>query len=109
MEQAERFMQLFEGLLDAHGLFIPEETVGKKVKGTTRTVREDVTVDKWSLHLSGKKGIGIVPINKDSKCKWAVIDVDNYDIDFVSVLKKMESTLLYVVKVNQVEYIFLSF
>src|SRR5215472_2680855 len=87
---SNQFMELFEGQSDAHGVFIPEEVVGKKVKGATRTVREPVTLEKWSLHLEGKRGIGIVPINKDSKCKWAVIDVDNYDIDFHELLKKVE-------------------
>ena len=73
-------MKLFEGLPRAHGTYeIKGERADGKKQGKATTVREDVTLEKWQAHLDGKTGIGIIPINDDSSCKFGAIDVDQYD------------------------------
>ena len=70
-------MKLFEGLPRAHGTYeIKGERADGKKQGKATTVREDVTLEKWQAHLDGKTGIGIIPINDDSSCKFGAIDVD---------------------------------
>ena len=90
----ERFVELFNGLRSAHGVFIPERFEGKKQKGKAFTVREPITDKAISAHLRGEVGLGIIPINEESKCKWAVIDVDNYDISHEDLLKAIKNTPL---------------
>jgi hypothetical protein len=74
-------MQLFEGYSRAYGVYaVPNKVVndGEKVKGRAATIKREVTVELWDDHLLGVKGIGIVPINENSQCKFGAIDIDEY-------------------------------
>ena len=81
----ELISKIFEGLNRAHGEYTltgNSRADGKK-EGKATTVREEVTLQKWKNHIEGKKGLGIIPINDDSMCKFGAIDVDNYkDLDY---------------------------
>ena len=93
----KEFNELFEGLTRAHGQYTLSGTQRSdgKQQGRATTVREDVTLDKWDLHLKGKKGLGIIPINDDSNCKFGAIDVDTYkDLDYNEVLQKVNQLKL---------------
>ena len=79
-------LELFAGFAEAYGTYhIPanaQPDENGKIKGVARTIREPVTAELWASHLEGtSSGLGIVPINKDSKCRWGAIDVDNYALD----------------------------
>jgi hypothetical protein len=93
----KEFNELFAGLTRAHGEYTLSGTLrsdGKK-QGRATTVRQDVTLEKWDLHLKGKKGLGIIPINDDSKCKFGAIDVDTYkDLDYNKVLEQVSKLSL---------------
>lgn len=76
-------MQLFAGLMSAHGKYRLDGSVqanGKK-RGTAITLNEPVTVELWSQHLSGVSSLGVVPIRNDNTCRFGAIDIDAYDID----------------------------
>ena len=89
----KEFYELFEGLTRAHGEYTLSGKLradGKK-EGRATTVRQDVTLEKWEAHLTGKKGLGIIPINDDSMCKFGAIDVDVYkDLDYDKILLKVK-------------------
>jgi hypothetical protein len=91
---SQRIANLFQGLQSAHGIFMPERFEGKKQIGKAMTVREPVTEQLWLSHLAGKVGLGIIPINEQSECRWAAIDIDDYDLDFDELLEKIEKTPL---------------
>jgi len=77
-----RFRALFEGYGDAFGVYdlaAPETDERGKVKGRARTVRETITTRHWEDHLSGKSGLGIIPIDGDNRTRWGAIDLDSYD------------------------------
>lgn len=92
MTLAEQFNEVFMGLTRAHGEYeINSERADGKKQGRAKTVREDVTLDKWQLHLDGVKSLGIIPINDDSKCRFGAIDVDTYDgLDFTEINVKLD-------------------
>ena len=74
-----KFSSLFAGLERAHGTYeIKDSRADGKLTGKAITVRENVTLQHWKDHLSGVKGLGIIPINDDSKVKFGAIDVDEY-------------------------------
>lgn len=82
---AKAFLALFEGFTQAHGIYNikstgPELTSGK-IKGAAASIVGSVDEELWSQHLEGKQGLGIIPINENSKCRFGVIDVDDYDRD----------------------------
>lgn len=87
-----RISQLFRGLSYAHGIFVPDEysNNGVKKSGKCQTVKEPVTGEKWLSHLEGKKGLGVIPINEENKCLWAVIDIDNYELSHLDILKRID-------------------
>lgn len=91
---ADQLLVLFAGLDSVHGVFHPERVEGKKQVGRSITVREPVTKQLWVSHLKGISGLGIVPINAQSECLWAAIDVDNYDLDDKELLNKISKTPL---------------
>ena len=80
MEQVERFKNIFQGLNRAHGVTKVSETIanGKKIKGKSFIIRENITDDHWEKHLNGIESLGVIPINDDNKCKWGCIDIDTY-------------------------------
>jgi hypothetical protein len=77
---AERLYNLFAGLQRVHGEFHPTGETDEKGKagGVVKTVRSAPTVELWQMHLDGKRGVGIVPINDRNECVFGAIDVDLY-------------------------------
>ena len=91
MGLASEFHSLFLGLERAYGTYNISKASGSvKVKGKARTVSQPVTDDIWANHLSGKQGLGIVPINDDNNCNWAAIDIDIYDLDYNSIEEQIK-------------------
>jgi len=90
--QLNTFQALFSGNEKAYGQHmyaLSEE--GEKEKGTNTTVTDKlVTQDLYAAHLKGEKGLGIVPITSDAKCKFAVIDIDIYDKNLMPYLSAIE-------------------
>jgi Primase C terminal 1 (PriCT-1) len=91
-ELAQKFMALFSGAEHGYGLYDvtgTKDASGKRV-GNAVTKHDTVTVELWERHLSGRTGIGIIPIREDSTCWWGAIDLDVYaNFDH----KKMAQTL----------------
>lgn len=83
LTQAERFMGVFPGLERAYGTYRytgPVPPKGEKRKGKAITINKPYTLANFEQHLSGKVGLGIVPINDESVCMWGAIDIDRYDL-----------------------------
>lgn len=74
-------MNLFDGFHHAYGTYssqlVPQEG-GPKLKGRAISIPRDVTTHNWEEHVSGKIGLGIIPINERSEVKFAAIDIDSY-------------------------------
>jgi hypothetical protein len=81
MTIAKRMLDAFEGS-DLGYLVTRVGDKGKKGKTEAqyRTVMGQVTEDLMQKHIDGVSGIGIVPIKVD-KCKFGVIDIDDYGLD----------------------------
>lgn len=83
MDQTEildKFMSLYHGLKRAHGMYTIGETAANgKVGGRAKTLSQELTRQKYKDHLSGKHGIGVVPIREDNSCSFGVIDIDEYN------------------------------
>jgi len=90
--QAKQMYELFRGSDLAHGEFTPTGYKGKKLDGKAFIVHSSPTVEMWLDHLNGDPpSLGIIPINADSQCHWGVIDVDDYELDFVDLLTKIRA------------------
>ena len=91
-----KFNSLFAGLERAHGTYeIKDSRADGKLTGKAITVRETVTIQHWKDHLAGVKGIGIIPINDESKCKFGAIDIDDYaNFDIKDLAKKLSELKL---------------
>lgn len=87
----ERLATLYRGLERAHGIYelLPRKPGSRKAEGKARTVREEVTLNLWRLHLEGKQGLGIVPIRDDHTCYFGAIDIDKYDIAIEDIEEKV--------------------
>lgn len=87
---AARFHALFRGLEEAHGTFSPgERKESGKLGGKAVTVRAPVLPALWQAHLDGRVGLGIVPINSDSRCKFGAIDIDIYPLDHLKLVQQI--------------------
>ena len=102
----EKFRKIFEGLEERFGYHIAdyEEGNGKK-SGVSRTSDYPHTIKMWEAHLKGEKfdvivkgrtikadSLGLCPIiNKENKCWWGAIDLDNYKPDLKELFKKLKS------------------
>ena len=95
---AQRMMDIFAGNEGQHGTHgVPDlDPNGYKwsIKRTARTIKKPVTLTMWQDHLSGKRPLGIVPIREDSTCLWGSIDIDQYDIDLIDVVRRVEDASL---------------
>lgn len=85
---------LFAGNQEAfgtHGLPDWDEDKSKwGIKGTAKTWRGPTTAAMWADHLSGRKPLGVVPIRADSTCWWGCGDIDDYDIDAIALIVRIE-------------------
>lgn len=89
---AREFQSLFSGLDRAYGRYDVRDTSDVKKTGRAVTVKETLTLDRWVLHLEGREGLGVIPINDDNECNWGVIDVDTYDVDLPMLSRQLEDT-----------------
>ena len=85
-----KFNSLFAGLERAHGTYeIKDSRADGKLTGKAITVREKVTLKHWKDHLTGVKGLGIIPINDNAQVKFGAIDVDDYTKDLKELSKQI--------------------
>lgn len=80
-ELAIKFKALFDGPERGYGIYEvigAKDDRGKRV-GNAACKDGPVTVELWESHLSGKTGIGVIPIKEDSTSVFGAIDVDVYD------------------------------
>jgi len=91
MNLTERFMSAFKGSDFAHG---QTEIGNKRRNGKTEAksfiVKQPLTKELIEDHLEGTKGIGSIPINRDNKCNFGVLDIDTYPIDHLEIRKKCQ-------------------
>ncbi len=90
-EQVLQLMSLFDGFKKAYGVYsgtLAKEEDGK-MTGKRASITGDVTVELWRDHLSGKQGLGVIPINENSEVKFAAIDIDTYDLDLYKLNKQI--------------------
>jgi len=95
MSTAAKFLSAFEGSEVAHG----QTTVGRtarngKAEAKSMIIREPLTEDLVERHLSGGGGVGSIPINGNNLCRFAAIDVDDYDLDLQEVNRRVQAVNL---------------
>lgn len=95
---AHRMMVLFAGSETQSGTHgMPDlDPNGLKwsIKKTARTLKKSVTQGMWQEHIDGKRPLGVVPIKADSTCSWGSIDIDQYDVDLVEIVERVEKAKL---------------
>ena len=99
MSQAKRLLAAYVGAKAAHGT----TTVGRtnrngKAEGKSKIVREPLTEELVQGHIDGVHGVGAIPINEESMCKWGALDIDVYDLDHKTLqnkIQKLELPLLH--------------
>lgn len=82
-----QFMQLFSGFEHMFGRYQLTGEVDERGKksGYAETVKEPIKVEDWYNHITGKMGVGIIPIKSDNTCRFGAIDIDVYEgLDLVS-------------------------
>ena len=88
-----RFAHLFRGNSRSHGEWDP-----RRAKGNMRTVHSEPTEKHFEHHLTGRMGLGVVPIRDDGMCCWGAIDVDNHgkseDLDLPGIESKVRAARL---------------
>jgi hypothetical protein len=91
--QVKKMMSLFAGHKTAHGTHGEPVRDGLKweIKKTAKTLRTPPTQDLWKKHLEGVRPIGIVPIDENGECVWGSIDIDEYDVDLLKVVRDVEN------------------
>ena len=95
MSLTERFISLFKGYNGAHGqtTVIDNHREGKK-KAKSFIVREPLTLELVQDHLDGKLGVGSIPIDETNCCWFGALDIDDYNLDLISLYKKVENYLI---------------
>jgi hypothetical protein len=63
-----------------------------KVPGKAKTIKEPVTEKIWEAHLTGKEGLGIVPVDDEGFTKFGAIDVDVYDLNLENLESRVRKT-----------------
>lgn len=93
-EAVARLMKLFEGFQSASGTHgTPErdpEGLKWNIKNTAKTLRQPVTPELWEQHVKGERPLGVIPIREDNSCSWGSIDFDEYDVDLLQMINRVE-------------------
>ena len=88
-----KFKEIFEGNKSAYGQLILTGVKNDKGKaeGKAFIKRQAVTDDLWKEHLEGKDpALGVIPINENNECKWGCIDVDQYNLDHIAIMRSIK-------------------
>lgn len=88
-------MALFAGFEAAHGTHgephREPDSLKWVIKKHAKTHREPYTIEMWEAHLAGTRPLGIMPIQTDGTCVWASIDYDQYDVNLLELVARVES------------------
>lgn len=89
-------MSLFEGWDKNYGSYKLTGEVDDRGKalGTAHSLSGDVTVELWHDHLTGRQGLGIIPITDKSRVKFAAIDIDEYPLDLTALARNIRDSNL---------------
>lgn len=81
----QEYMSIFEGHQASYGTYTltGEVTEAGKHKGKAASINKPITVECYSDHLIGKRGLGVIPINVNSMAKFGAIDIDIYPLDIL--------------------------
>jgi hypothetical protein len=93
MTELDKFKDIFEGSHNAYGQTRKTDEYDERGKHKTRSfiIKQAPTTKMWQDHLDGvDPALGIIPINEQSKCKWACIDIDIYNLNHVDLIKKIK-------------------
>jgi hypothetical protein len=88
-----KFKEIFEGNNSAYGQLILSGSKNESGKAAGKAfIKRQPVIDKlWEEHLEGKDpALGVIPINEDNMCKWGCIDVDQYDLDHLSIMRNIK-------------------
>lgn len=90
-----KFQEFFAGNTKAYGKFIIEKNkVDDKITGKAYTEIGTVKLEYYQNHLEGKIGLGVIPINNENKCRFGVIDIDEYKIKHKELITRIRSNNL---------------
>lgn len=90
--QLADFMDLFTGNIHNYGQHIYNFDGDGKESGKNSTIKNKLlTIEQYKEHLSGKKGLGIIPITKSGQCKFVAVDIDVYDSDLNIYIEAIEN------------------
>jgi len=88
---SEELLEAFKGFSGAHGQTdVSQERTAGKQKAKSFIVRNPLTLELIEGHISGKKGIGAIPINEENKCRFGALDIDEYPLDHNKLIDKLE-------------------
>ena len=88
-----KFQEIFEGNNSAYGIMKLTGEVTDKGKAVAKAFikREKITTQLWVDHLEGKEpALGVIPINEKNECRWGCIDVDEYNLDHISLMRNIK-------------------
>ena len=88
-----RFKEIFEGNNSAYGIMKLTGEVTDKGKAVAKAFikREKITDELWQEHIDGKEpALGVIPINENNECRWGCIDVDEYNLDHLSLMRNVK-------------------
>jgi len=88
----QKFKDIFYGSTNAYGQTRKTDEYDDRGKHKTKSIikKDPVTEKMWIDHLNGvDPALGIIPINEDSKCKWACIDIDVYTLNHKELIDKI--------------------
>ena len=84
---ARDFASLFAGNLRSFGQWDP-------ASGEMITEKREVTLKDYENHITGRMGLGIVPVTDGATCAFGAIDVDKHDdpedVDLRAIAEKIE-------------------
>ena len=92
MTELDKFQNIFEGSNSAYGQTSKTDEFDERGKHKTRSfiIKQTPTKKMWQDHFDGvDPALGIIPINEQSKCKWACIDIDIYSLNHLELIKKI--------------------
>ena len=88
-----KFKEIFEGNNSAYGqLILSGATTDKgKAEGKAFIKRQPISDKLWEEHLEGKDpALGVILINENNECKWGCIDVDQYNLDHLVIMRTIK-------------------
>lgn len=84
--EASAFLDYFVSNPEGYGRTVVGDIVDGKAQSESKLIYQTPTPPVLMRHFAGEESIGLSPVLPNGNCRWAAIDIDDYDYELLDIV-----------------------